>query len=136
MLAISSRVRIIGTGLIKARFIRTCLAMAVLLVVAGCGTAEFRESRTACSAEWYKQIPPKVEQRLVTRYRTESRYTGETVCTTKSNQVSCVQKTKNVQVPYTAVEDVDLNAPRRDAKIQECTAFVCMERFGNTACEP
>lgn len=105
-------------------------------LVAACGTPEFRAERQMCEADWLRKIPPSFSQRLVTRYRSEERPTGVTTCTTQGNQTICRQETRWISIPYTAVETIDLNAPRRDPQIAACTARACTARFGNAECKP
>jgi hypothetical protein len=113
------------------------LSLLVLLTsLAACGTPEFRAERALCAADWFERIPPDLQQRLVTLYRHVERPTGGRICTGKGRKRVCVPETRLVSIPYTAVETVDLNAPRRDAQIAACTARACTARYGNPECKP
>jgi hypothetical protein len=113
--------------------------MPVLLILAllpmGCGTPEFRAERSVCEAEWQAKIPPRYEQQIVERIRWIQVPTGVSTCTTNSQGVqTCVAQMRSEAIPYTAVETVDVNAPRRNVQVQACTAKACTGKFGNPEC--
>ena len=107
----------------------TCLALAA------CGTPEYRAERSACVTEWTQRIPADLHQQLVERYRYEQRPTGRSTCTTTGNTTNCVQEMTTISIPYTAVETVDRNKPRRDAQIAACAARACVQKYGNSECK-
>ena len=109
-------------------------ALTLAALLAGCGTPEFRAERSVCEAEWQKKIPPVYERQIVQRTRWIQVPTGVTTCTTTNNVQTCVAQMRSEAIPYTAVETVDINAPRRDVQIQACTARACTAKFGNAEC--
>jgi len=106
-----------------------------LLLLSACTTPEYDAERRACTAQWMTRIQPDFAQQLVERLRYEQRPTGRTTCTTTGNQTTCVDQMTTIAIPYTTVETVDLNKPRRDAQIADCTARACVARYGNPSCE-
>lgn len=106
-----------------------------LVLLSGCTTPEYDAERRACTAQWMTRIAPDFAQQLVERVRFEQRPTGRTTCTTTGNQTSCIDEMTTISIPYTTVETVDRNKPRRDAEIAACTARACIARYGNAACE-
>ena len=115
--------------------VRPALIAAALAVLSGCGTPEYRAERSHCEAEWMQRIPPVYRQQSVIRHRSEEQPSGEMTCETTGRRTICTPKMKTVQVPYEAVETVDIRKPERDVQIQSCTARACMSRYGNSSCE-
>lgn len=114
--------------------LRLIVAVSVVLVVASCGTPEYRAERSVCEAQWLQKIPPKYERQIVERVRYIQVPTGVSTCTTANNVQTCVAQMRSEAIPYTAVETVDVNAPARDAQIQACTVKACSARYGNPEC--
>ena len=110
-------------------------ALASLALLAACGTPEFRAERQICVAEWMHKIPPIYRQQIVTRYRSEQIPTGVSICTPSGNQQICRQQMRTIQIPYTAVETIDINEPRRNPQIAACAARACQTKFGNPECK-
>lgn len=111
------------------------LAVIALGVLAGCGTPEYQAERQHCEAEWMLKIPPEYRQNVVTKYRSEERLTGQTVCKTTGDVTNCTQITRTISVPYTEVETVDIRAAQRNPQIASCTARACTAKYGNAKCE-
>lgn len=110
-------------------------AVSLLPLLAACGTPEFQAEQGTCRAEWLQKIPPKMENRIVTRYRYIQVPTGQTTCTTVNNVQTCTAKMRTEAIPYTAVEAVDVNAPQRNTQIKACTEAACTAKFGNPQCK-
>ncbi|MCR8722684.1 hypothetical protein [Frigidibacter sp. ROC022] len=110
-------------------------ALLLLPLLVACGTPEYQTERRACTAEWNVKIPQDLYQRLVQRTRYEQRPSGKSTCTTTGNTTTCVDEMISVPIPYTDVETVDRNKPRRDAQIRLCTAQACQARYGNADCK-
>lgn len=104
-------------------------------VLISCGTPEFRAERSVCEAEWLQKIPPRLERQLVERVRYIQVPTGRTTCTTVGNVQNCVSQMRQEAIPYTTVETVDVNAPRREVQIRACAAQACSAKFGNAECK-
>jgi len=104
-------------------------------ILAGCGTAEYRQERSVCQARWSQIIPPDYYDTLVEQMRAERRPTGRTECITRGNRTICEDQMMTIYVPYTRVVTVDGAKPERDAEVQNCVAQACLARFGNLACE-
>lgn len=116
--------------------ISRALGMLCLLVLplSACGTPEYYAARQQCDAEWRQRIPADISLRPVTRYRTERRPTGRFTCHKVGEKLDCQHQMKTVQVPYRDIESVDLNAPERNARINQCTTSSCLRSFGNSEC--
>jgi hypothetical protein len=114
--------------------------MGLVPLVLACGTPEYRAERSVCEAEWVRKIPPRLERQLVERVRYIEVPTGRTTCTTTNTPTgavqNCVSQTRTEAIPYTTVETVDVNAPRRDVQIRACAAQACSRKFGNPECKP
>ena len=105
------------------------------VVLAGCGTPEYRTEKKYCEAEWLLKIPPVYRQEAVTKYRSETRLTGKTTCETTGSTTNCTRDTETISVPYTAIETVDIKKRLRDPQIASCAARVCSTKYGNSKCE-
>lgn len=112
------------------------LMIPAVVLLGSCGTPEYRAERAICEAEWQQRIPPRYEQQLVERTRYEERPTGQSTCVTHGDLTECNEVMTTISIPYTAVETVDVNAPRRDVQVAACAAKVCQQKFGNAECEP
>ena len=104
-------------------------------ILVGCSTPEFKTEQSACSVHWSKIIPVKIEKRLVTEYRREKEFTGKSVCTQNGNHTICDHDYNYVDVPYTVVKPVDINAAERNAQIAQCTQNACTLKYGNRDCK-
>jgi hypothetical protein len=106
-----------------------------LLILAGCGTPEFRAEQNLCKSTWLTKIPPRLERELYNRSETRQVPTGRTICKGSGNTLICdqVMRTEFYTVP--AVRTVDRNAPRRDIQIAQCTMESCQAKFGNAECK-
>lgn len=114
---------------------RVAVALCLVLLPVACGTPEFRAERSVCEAEWQAKIPPRYERQIVERIRWIQVPTGVSTCTTNSQGVqTCVAQMRSEAIPYTAVETVDVNAPRRNVQVQACTGKACAQKFGNAEC--
>lgn len=110
-------------------------ALLLAAIAASCGTPEYRAERSICEAEWMQKIPPNYERQIVERVRYIQVPTGLSTCTTVNNVQQCRSQMRSEAIPYTAVETVDVNAPRRDPQIAACAARVCQAKFGNPECK-
>ncbi len=105
------------------------------LILASCGTPEFRAERNICQTEWMSKIPPKLVRTLVTETRTRRVPTGRTVCKTQGTTTVCDQLLRTEYYTVPVVRTVDLNKTRRDPQIALCTQNSCLEKFGNAECK-
>jgi len=106
-----------------------------ILLMAACGTPEFRAEQSQCSSEWMSKIPPLLERELYNRSESRQVPTGRTICTTSGNATICDQLMRTEFYTVPAVRTVDRNKPRRDAQISQCTRATCMAKFGNPECK-
>ncbi len=106
-----------------------------LLGLAACGTPEYRAERSICEAEWMQRIPPRYEKQMVERTRYEQRPTGQSTCTTTGGVTNCIAQMTTIDIPYVAVETVDVNSSRRNVQIEACAAKACQQKIGNAECE-
>lgn len=105
------------------------------VVLAGCGTPEFRVERDVCTSTWLTKIPPRLERELYNRTETRQVPTGRTICKGNGATLICdqVMRTEFYTVP--AVRTVDRNKPRRDVQIAQCTQQSCLSKYGNAECK-
>jgi len=114
---------------------RRMIAGLLILMLSACATPEYYAEEDICETEWYARIPEDPQQRWVTRYRSEKRFTGTVTCTEFNNQTRCEHERETVQVPYQAIQNYDANAARRAPHIRQCTVDRCLRLYGNAACE-
>jgi len=112
----------------------------VVFSLAGCGTPQYRAAYDECRADALAMYPPNIEQRLVNRTRYETVPDGTIRCVTTGTGYSaitkCRQGQKQIAIPYTATEHVDLNEDRRRSEARSCARNKCMLRYGNKDCDP
>lgn len=108
---------------------------ALALVLASCGTPEFRAERDICQSEWMAEIPPVFVQTIVNETRTRQVPTGRTICNTQGTTTVCDQVMRTEYYTVPVVRTVDRNKPRRDPQIALCTHNSCLEKFGNAECK-
>jgi hypothetical protein len=115
------------------------VVMVVLGLLSGCASKERKEARAGCSVEAMQQFPPQIERQTVNRVRAVSVADGTMSCTTIGTSqfatTNCTAGTKLDLVPYTSVENVDLNKSSRDQAENSCTDRTCYQRYGNTKCK-
>lgn len=80
-------------------------------------------------------IPPVYRLEPVTKYRSEERPSGETVCETSGTTTACKPVMETVSVPYRELEQVDIRKAQRDPQIASCAAQACTSKYGNPKCE-
>ncbi len=107
-----------------------------LVVLASCGTPEYRAEKDICTSTWMTKIPPRLEQELYNQSHSRQVPTGRTTCTGSGNSVTCNQVMRTEYYTLPAVRTVDRNKPRRDAQINACTQTICLKKFGNPECKP
>ena len=115
--------------------LKTIGVLGSLMLLASCGTPEFRAERSICASTWLSKIPPRYEQELYSKTESRQVPTGKTTCTSVGNTTTCIQVMRTEYYTVPAVRTVDRNKPRRDAQINLCTRNVCLEKFGNAECK-
>lgn len=105
------------------------------LVLASCGTPEFRAEQNVCQSTWLTKIPPRLERELYNRRESRQVPTGRTTCQTVGTVTNCVQGMRTEFYTVPSVRTVDRNRPRRDAQVRQCTQKTCFEKFGNVECK-
>ncbi|NVO23281.1 hypothetical protein [Donghicola mangrovi] len=115
--------------------VRKLTALALLL--AACGTPEYRAERSLCEAEWAVKIPPVYVKEIYNETRTREVPTGQSICepVKKSKKMVCqdVMRTETYTVP--ALRTVDRNEGRRNIQIRACAIAACQQKFGNAECK-
>ena len=118
---------------------RKVLALLTVFLLASCATQERREVRAQCSSEAMRAYPPKMERQMVNKTRLVSVPDGTMNCTTIGTgtfaTTNCTAGTKLESIPYTAVENIDLNKATRESVENSCVNRVCYERYGNSQCK-
>ena len=123
-------------------------AFLAALTMAGCTTPDYRAARDACAVQWLQKMSPKYETRETTLIRYEDVPDGTETCTTErirdtsdpyrvvyTTRRTCAPNTKRVEVPYLALETIDVRKSARDARIRDCTARFCLASHGNVSCD-
>ena len=123
-------------------------ALLAALTMAGCATPEYRAVRDSCAAQWLQKMSPEYETRETTLFRYEEVPDGTETCTTErirdtqdpdrvvyTTKRTCTPNTKRIEVPYLALETIDVRKTARDAQIRDCTARSCRASHGNVSCD-
>ena len=132
---------IVRLGLEKMRLmtLRKITILGLVLMLASCATAEFREEKGICTATWMKKIPPRYEREMYNQLQFRQVPTGQISCTTTgfgySAYTNCTQLMRTEYYTVPAVRTVDRNKGRRDTKISACTQQKCTAKYGNVECK-
>ena len=109
-------------------------------LLASCATPEYRQAKSECSADAFRQYPVHLVPTLVTRTIAVQVPSGQTHCvTTQTGAVAnttCQQLMRTDFVPYQESVMVDVNDAQRQAVMNQCAAELCNQRLGNPACKP
>lgn len=129
--------RLSGKWTCKGALSRLALVTLVSSVVISCSTEEFRFEERACTIKLLEELPPKYETQRVTRFRTEQRLTGRSHCVfdEKRQKTVCQPVYMTMEIPYTALVEVDRNEKQRNLQIDQCTAAACLSKYGNLTCD-
>ncbi len=106
-----------------------------------CATKEYLEETNKCLLEGYNKFPVVIEKVTKHETRAQSVYIGEK-CTNyyvggRNGSVStiCSPQYSSIYVPYTYVEDVDINKKIRKSFVRSCADNNCLEIYGNRRCK-
>lgn len=119
----------------RLSFYLRAVCMAVPVVLASCGTPEFRAEQAVCTSEWMQKIPPRYEQELYNKSMSRQVPTGRTSCITHGYSTTCRQEMRTEYYTVPAIRTVDRNLSRRKVQIDVCTQQTCVEKFGNVECK-
>ena len=115
---------------------RYLLLALFLMTLNGCGTLGYEAEKSYCTALWIEKIPENPQQRLTTQYRYELQPNGTFSYELDQNgNTVAVPNYRRVRIPYSTIENFDLNAKRRNTHIEACAKRACQAKFGNPACE-
>lgn len=118
---------------------RHFLIICIALMLTGCATKEYLNAQTECSPAAFQRYPVNSVQMYVQRTRSVQVATGAEECESRTEgnrtYTRCKPEMRTRSVPYQSLEMVDMNAQARNAYLQNCTARLCVKRFGNPACE-
>ena len=118
---------------------RHFLIICIALMLTGCATKEYLNAQTECSPAAFQRYPVNSVQMYVQRTRSVQVATGAEQCESRTEgnrtYTRCKPEMRTRSVPYQSLEMVDTNAQARNAYLQNCTARLCVKRFGNPACE-
>lgn len=110
------------------------LMLPVLLV--GCATQERRNAVDRCQSSALRMYPYKFERMLVTKNKTIQVPTGDVTCTRYGNVTQCDSQMRTEYIPYTAIDNVDVNRDLREAEAKSCADSFCLSTYQNRECKP
>jgi hypothetical protein len=115
------------------------LVICFSLLMTGCATKEYLNAQTECSPAAFQRYPVSNQQMYVQRTRSVQVATGAETCESRTEgnrtYTRCKPEMKTQSVPYQSLEWVDANTQARNAYLRNCTAQLCVKRFGNQECE-
>ena len=116
--------------------LKVLVFLASVALLSSCTTPEFQAAESSCTSTWLTQLPPRYEQEMYNQSHSREVPTGQTICSGDGYVVTCdaVMRTEYYTIP--AVRTVDRSLSLRNGRIQACAAEMCMQQYGNTACEP
>jgi hypothetical protein len=107
--------------------------------LSGCATPEFKQAKSECSADAFRNYPVQLVPTWVTKTRAIQVPTGQSHCTTVQmgnvSNTSCQQVMRTDFVPYQENVMVDVNAASRETVMNQCAAQLCSSRYGNPECK-
>ncbi|MEY4317688.1 MAG: hypothetical protein RI902_1496 [Pseudomonadota bacterium] len=114
------------------------LLLLCVLGLSACATPEFRAAQGECTPGAFTKYPVEEVQTLVTRSRPVQVPSGLTQCSTSyhGNQANttCFPIMRTEFINYQELAMVDKNKPDRDSLIKGCAQALCLQRYGNAAC--
>ena len=118
---------------------RVVILIALILLVSGCGTAEWHQVSNECWDEAYVAVPKNIQQRVVQRTKQIKVPSGSS-CSSYADgfgyiNTKCRQLYTFDYIPYTEVQNVDVNASQRITWQTQCTTSRCISRYGNSGCK-
>ena len=109
-----------------------------VLGLSACATPEFRAAHGECTPGAFTKYPIEEVQTLVTRSRPVQVPSGLTQCSTSyhGNQAhtTCFPIMRTEFLNYQEIAMVDKNKSDRDSLIKGCAQALCVQRYGNAAC--
>ena len=104
-------------------------------ILTSCSTKQYRNQERICSNDAYTKYPVKIVQKIREGTKT-IKVPSDTDCRTGySGYTRCYTTYKNEYIPYTYVEEVDVNKRSRKAFIKSCAQRNCYELYGNYKCK-
>ena len=117
------------------------IVLFIIIFLYGCATKEYLEETNKCSIESFNKFPVLIEKVTIHTTRTESVYIGEQ-CNNyyvggRNGSVStiCSPQYSSIVVPYSYVENVDVNKKVRKSFVKSCAENNCLENYGNRRCK-
>jgi hypothetical protein len=114
------------------------LWLVCVLGLSACATPEFRAAQSECTPGAFTKYPVEEVQTLVTRSRPVQVPSGLTQCSTSyhGNQAhtTCFPIMRTEFLNYQEMAMVDKNKLVRDSLIKGCAQALCVQRYGNAAC--
>lgn len=107
----------------------------VSFVLSGCATKERQEVLAICSFDANKNYPPKIERILVNKTREIKVPTGNSTCTNFGSFSQCTMGTTTESIPYTVMQNVDINKDLRNESQKACADQICFQRYKNNKCK-
>lgn len=104
--------------------------------LAACGTPELRAERDQCTSQLFAKIEPRLEREVFLQTFSRQVPTGRIICKRVGDKKVCDKVTRTKYFTQPVVRTIDLNKPRRDAAIRQCTRTTCVAKFGNAECKP
>ena len=114
------------------------LLLVCVLGLSACATPEFRAAQGECTPGAFTKYPVEKCKPWCTRSRPVQVPSGLTQCSTSyhGNQAhtTCFPIMRTEFLNYQEMAMVDKNKPVRDSLIKGCAQALCVQRYGNAAC--
>ena len=111
------------------------IILMIIISLSACSTKQYRQQKDICSLDGYKNYPVTIEKEIREGTKT-IRVPTDTYCYERSyGRTSCETLYKNEYIPYTYVEEVDINSKIRRDFIKGCTRNNCIRIYGNPRCK-
>ena len=114
---------------------RSLIAALPCLLLAACGTPEYRAAKSQCMINLMEEYPPVYRERIVQKTRAVSVPNGNVTCKRIGNPTNCTQGKRTEYIPYTVKETYDINESIREQRSHGCAQTRCLKTFGNAKCE-
>lgn len=128
------------------------MVVATLFLFMACSTQEYRHAEQSCTNVSYQKYPQELKQVMKKEGRMVTVPTGEFNCTSdtsstfntyggntlygnKNTNTNCKPVTKQEWVTEEVLRTVDVNQDQRNDWVTQCTASVCLSKYGNRDCE-
>ena len=117
------------------------LIIAAAAILAACATEDYKLAQAECGVQGFSQYPANVQTIVYNETRYREKYDGLDCFTYKDKKDNgkkkehCRHTYRRIPYEVTVEKQIDVNQAARENVIENCAAQLCLQRFGNAACE-